>query len=341
MSSARTVSIRSGRHLEMALEQWTAQLGRENVILDPAALRGAETATFGTSVTVPAIVRPGNREEVQQVLRIANEWRIPVYPVSGGCNWGYGSRVPGASGCVLLDLGRMNRILDFSEDLAYITVEPGVTQQQVYAFLQERKSGLWMDATGASPQASLVGNAVERGFGHQHARQGSPDALGSARDQLISGDNSQCCGAVDLSSEMAPRLEPSFLSFSQGQNTRTVAIRPRDRLTTAVSRFMGHRIAAAKKVREQFPANYFAHRFYPELFVKQGLFSQPVQEEYRALLDAHPDHLTYLAPYPHVEGYQHTPAIKLLDRILERQPDDARARWVLQIALGTQDDRDR
>jgi hypothetical protein len=76
--------------------------------------------------------------------------------------------------------------------------------------------------------------------------------------------------------------------------------------TLQTATFMGHRIAAAKKVREQFPANYFAHRFYQELLVKQGLFSQPVQEEYRALLDAHPDHLTYLAPYPHVEGYQHT-----------------------------------
>jgi 4-cresol dehydrogenase (hydroxylating) len=150
----------------MALEQWRAHLGGENVILDSVALRAAETATFETRVTVPAIVRPGNREDVQQILRIANQWRIPVYPVSGGCNWGYGSRVPSASGCVLMDLGRMNRILDFSEDLAYITVEPGVTQQQVYAFLQARSSGLWMDATGASPQASLVGNAVERGFGH-------------------------------------------------------------------------------------------------------------------------------------------------------------------------------
>jgi hypothetical protein len=63
MSSAIAVSVRSGLQLEMALAQWTAQLGRENVILDPAALRAAETATFGTSVTVPAIVRPGNREE--------------------------------------------------------------------------------------------------------------------------------------------------------------------------------------------------------------------------------------------------------------------------------------
>jgi 4-cresol dehydrogenase (hydroxylating) flavoprotein subunit len=166
LSSAKSALVGSGYYRKLALEQCRALLGPENVILDPAGLRAAETATFGTNVTIPAIVRPANREEVQQVLRIANEWRIPVYPVSGGCNWGYGSRVPSESGCVLLDLARMNQILDFSEDLAYITVEPGVTQQQVYAFLQERKSGLWMDATGASPQSSLIGNTVERGFGH-------------------------------------------------------------------------------------------------------------------------------------------------------------------------------
>lgn len=166
MDSSGSTSLGSGPHLEMALDQWRAELGPENVILDPARLRAVETATFGAGNSVPAIVRPGSRAEVQQALRIANAWRIPVYPVSGGCNWGYGSRVPSASGCVLLDLGRMNRILDFSEDLAYITVEPGVTQRQVCDFLRERKSALWMDATGASPLSSLVGNAVERGFGH-------------------------------------------------------------------------------------------------------------------------------------------------------------------------------
>jgi 4-cresol dehydrogenase (hydroxylating) len=60
----------------------------------------------------------------------------------------------------------MNRILDFSEELGYVTVEPGVTQAQLYTFLKERRSGLWMDSTGASPHCSLIGNAVERGFGH-------------------------------------------------------------------------------------------------------------------------------------------------------------------------------
>jgi 4-cresol dehydrogenase (hydroxylating) len=45
-------------------------------------------------------------------------------------------------------------------------VEPGVTQAQLYAFLNERASKLWMDATGASPECSIIGNTVERGFGH-------------------------------------------------------------------------------------------------------------------------------------------------------------------------------
>ena len=36
-----------------------------------------------------------------------------------------------------MELRRMNRILDYSEELAYITVEPGVTQRQVIDFLQQ------------------------------------------------------------------------------------------------------------------------------------------------------------------------------------------------------------
>jgi len=149
-----------------AILEWEAAVGPENVITGAEPLRAAETGTFETANRIPAIVKPACRAEVQECLRIATRFGTPVYPISAGKNWGYGSRVPAADGCVLLDLGRMNRILDFSEELAYVTVEPGVTQAQLFEFLQERKSGLWMDATGASPQCSLIGNTVERGFGH-------------------------------------------------------------------------------------------------------------------------------------------------------------------------------
>ena len=152
--------------MQSALSEWAEIVGSENVITSAGALRAAETGTFATGHEIRAIVRPADRADVQECLRIANRYKTPVYPISSGRNWGYGSRVPASDGCVLMDLGRMNRIVDFSEELGYVTVEPGVTQAQLWDFLRSHDSKLWMDATGASPHCSLIGNAVERGFGH-------------------------------------------------------------------------------------------------------------------------------------------------------------------------------
>jgi 4-cresol dehydrogenase (hydroxylating) len=154
-----------GSSLTLALDEWTALVGTANIIHHPQSLALAGTATFPTAARVHAIIRPGNREEVQGSVRIANRHRIPVYPVSSGKNWGYGSRAPVRDG-VLMDLGRLNRIVDFDEDLAYVTLEPGVTQRQLHQFLLDHRSRLWMDATGASPDCSIIGNTMERGFGH-------------------------------------------------------------------------------------------------------------------------------------------------------------------------------
>src|SRR3954469_2614920 len=151
---------------ENARRQWADAVGAEHVITDRRSLGEAETGTFKSGHAVPAIVRPGSREEVQECMRIACRWGTPVYPVSSGKNWGYGSRMPASDNCVLLELSRMNSIVEFDEDLGYVTVEPGVTQAQLYEFLAERGSRLWMDSTGASPECSLIGNTMERGFGH-------------------------------------------------------------------------------------------------------------------------------------------------------------------------------
>jgi 4-cresol dehydrogenase (hydroxylating) len=149
-----------------ACSEWTEAIGAEFVVRSPEKLHQAATATFATASAVPAILRPGSRDEVQECVRIANRHRTRLYPISSGKNWGYGSRVPSSDNCVVLDLGRMDRIVEFREDLAYVTVEPGVTQQQLFDFLRAQKSRLWMDATGASPECSIIGNTMERGFGH-------------------------------------------------------------------------------------------------------------------------------------------------------------------------------
>ncbi len=152
-------------NLNTALQGWRQILGNDNVITCPEHLDKAARATFSTRQRIPAILRPGDRQQVSDSLRIASNHGISIYPISKGLNWGYGSRVPSGDGCVLLDLRRLNQIVDFSEELAYVTVEPGVTQQQLVDFLGTKQSRLMLSVTGAPPTASLIGNAVERGIG--------------------------------------------------------------------------------------------------------------------------------------------------------------------------------
>jgi 4-cresol dehydrogenase (hydroxylating) flavoprotein subunit len=154
--------------LSSALHEWKELLGAVNVQHDQATLDSASTATFAATSRVAAILRPATRPELQDVVRIGNRHRVPIYPISTGKNWGYGSRVPPRDG-VLVELARLNRIVDFDEELGYVTIEPGVTQRQLFAFLKGQNSRLWMDATGASPDCSIVGNTMERGFGHTPA----------------------------------------------------------------------------------------------------------------------------------------------------------------------------
>lgn len=151
--------------LTRALRAWQEIVGPEHVLTDTAALSAAGTATFSTSNRIPAIIRPGSREEVRACVRVANEYRTPIYPVSTGKNWGYGSRVPARDGCVLMELRRLDRITDYDEKLAYVTVEPGVTFRRLHEFLVARNSNLMLSVTGSTPDSSPLGNALERGAG--------------------------------------------------------------------------------------------------------------------------------------------------------------------------------
>lgn len=149
----------------LALMKWRQLLGDEYVITDSEPLKLASTATFATSAAVTAIVKPA-RDQVAAVVAIAAEFNIALYTISSGKNWGYGSRVPSIQHAVLLDLGRLNEISDYDPEHHLITVGAGVTQRQLADFLLAQGGMDWMDCTGSHPDCSIVGNTVERGFGH-------------------------------------------------------------------------------------------------------------------------------------------------------------------------------
>lgn len=113
-----------------------------------------------------AVLYPTTTEQVQAIVRAANQHGFTLYPVSRGRNWGYGDACAPADGAVIVDLSRMSRVVEINARLGYAVIEPGVTQQQLHETVQREAPGYWMDATGAGPEASILGNALERGFGH-------------------------------------------------------------------------------------------------------------------------------------------------------------------------------
>src|SRR5690606_11595620 len=140
-------------------------IGADHVLTDPAELERAATATFRTTARPAAILRPANRAEVRRIVQSARQLGVALHPVSRGKNWGFGSRVPPRDGLVLVELARLDKIVAFDEEIAYVTLEPGVSFRQLYQFLRERRSRLFVASTGATPDASVVGNALERGDG--------------------------------------------------------------------------------------------------------------------------------------------------------------------------------
>src|SRR5512139_2555282 len=117
----------------------------------------------GAAHAPSAAVAPASVEELQAVLRVANEHRLPLWPISRGKNLGYGGASPRMPGTVVLDLGRLNRILEVNETLGYCVVEPGVGFFELHEHLTRNRIAMEVGIPG-NGWGSVVGNALERGF---------------------------------------------------------------------------------------------------------------------------------------------------------------------------------
>ncbi len=160
----------SGSRFQKAVQAWSESLGPEHVRTDPTDLSAFARAVSGLHRDIKAVVRPSTTEEVRRVVETANDHQAPLYPISCGKNWGMGSRLPVRDGATVVDLSRMNRIHEVNVEQHYAMIEPGVTQGQLYDYLVEHDLPLVLNVTGSGRDASLVGNALERGVGYFAAR---------------------------------------------------------------------------------------------------------------------------------------------------------------------------
>jgi len=151
------------------LAAWRQAVGAEWVFTsaqDVALYRDAYSPYWGEPEerVASAAVAPQTLEQVQAVVRVANQYKVPLYTISTGRNLAYGGSAPVYSGSVVLDLKRMNQVLEVNERNAYALVEPGVSYFDLYNHIQDRKLDVWIDPPDPG-WGSVIGNALDGGGG--------------------------------------------------------------------------------------------------------------------------------------------------------------------------------
>jgi 4-cresol dehydrogenase (hydroxylating) len=166
ISIGRDQTLVTGTIPEAIVEGLKVIVGAAHVLVDEPGRALHSRTTEPQSRRCGAVVYPGSAEEVSAIMRLAGQHGVPVWPFSRGNNWGYGTKNALEQGAIIVVLERMNRVLAVDSELAYAVIEPGVTQQQLYQHLCARYPHLMMDCTDSTPLGSVLGNAIERGYGY-------------------------------------------------------------------------------------------------------------------------------------------------------------------------------
>jgi 4-cresol dehydrogenase (hydroxylating) flavoprotein subunit len=154
--------------VERAVEAFVEALGADAVLTsedelreyrDPYDYKGSD------EYTASAVVTPQSVADVQAVVRIANEFGVPLWTFGQGRNYAYGGSAPRVKGSVLVSLREMNRVLDVNDELAYALVEPGVRFFDLHDHLQAGGHKLWPSIPDIG-WGSVIGNTLEYGRGY-------------------------------------------------------------------------------------------------------------------------------------------------------------------------------
>jgi len=116
------------------------------------------------------VVMPKTVTEVQKIVMLANQEKIAITPMGAGLTLS-ALTVP-LKGGIVLDMKRMDRIIEVNEASRYAVIEAGVTQAALRAYLEKNYPHLQHSTPESPPTATIVGNILIQGHGHLTPRYG-------------------------------------------------------------------------------------------------------------------------------------------------------------------------
>lgn len=150
------------------IEQLTAALGAEHVKLDAADREFYAMDVYSQRELPLAVVQPATLEDVVEIARLAAANGVALIARGGGASY-TDAYLPDTAHSLLVDTGRMNRIVEVNKDDMYVTVEPGVTWADLTAKLNEAglRTPFWGPFSGlkATVGGSMSQNSVSLGSG--------------------------------------------------------------------------------------------------------------------------------------------------------------------------------
>ena len=153
--------------------EFEAIVGSEHISDKPHILAGnrAKTPDYPLEYkSAEAIIRPGSVEELQAVVKLCNKYGIVYAPmVSGVMPTAFATH----DNTVIVQLSRMNRIVEINEEDRYVIIEPGVRHVQLYPEL--RKRGFSYTAASVGPGGSVLANFTSTSGDH-HTQYGNSRA---------------------------------------------------------------------------------------------------------------------------------------------------------------------
>lgn len=163
-------------NIETSLKKLKGSLGEEWVSDDPFVLTcywRDFTHTVGRKPNI--VVLPESTEDIQAVLRIAKEHLLPVITMTTGFNHG-GCCIPRRGG-ILIDLKRMNKVLEVDSESMSLKIQPYIRQAAIYAECNKHEGVEGLPLRPANPitmgSVALLSNYVSGGASHTAYKTGN------------------------------------------------------------------------------------------------------------------------------------------------------------------------
>lgn len=162
------------------------------------------------------VVLPGSLAELQKIVVLANRSRTPVTPYVAGGNIG-GLAIP-LQGGILVDLKRMDRIIEVNPIDMYAVVEPGVTFGHMKAYLEKHHPDLVYTYAFSPPSTGVITNAILQGLDNLSFRYGAASHWVNGLEVLLANGDIVKIGSSAISNVWQsivpfPELSGLFLGW--------------------------------------------------------------------------------------------------------------------------------